>query len=301
MKGRQKHVNYLDPVLLSRLDNMELVARCAVEGFFSGLHPSPFHGFSVEYSDHRAYQYGDELKYLDWKMYSRSDKLYIKQFQQETNVNVYMLLDSSKSMSFADEGCVSKLDYGSYLTAAMCYMMLKQNDSVSLTLFDENIRQWIPPRSRSTHLHQILKVLNANKPQGRTNLASVLHDLAERTNRRGVVVLISDLLDDVEDIKSGLAHLKYLKHDVVVFHTLDRQEINLDYEDQIQFEDLESGEIARVFPKSIQKTYRENVQRYLDEVQAVTGVNEIGYVLLNTSESLSKALLAYLNLRNKMR
>lgn len=301
MKVRKKNVNYLDPVLLSRLGNMELVARCAVEGFFTGLHPSPFHGFSVEYSDHRAYQYGDELKYLDWKMYGRSDKLYIKQFQQETNVNVYMLLDSSKSMSFADDGCISKFDYGSYLTAALSYMMLKQNDSVGLTLFDESIRQWIPPRSRSTHLHQLLKMLNSNKPRGRTDLASVLHNLAERTNRRGVVILISDLLDDLQDIKSGLAHLKYLKHDVIVFHTLDRQELNLDYEGQIQFEDLESGALARVFPKSIQKTYQKNVQRYLEDIQTTAGINEIGYVLLNTSQSLGKGLLAYLNLRNKMR
>ncbi len=259
LKKKRKE-SFIDPVMLGQLNNMELVARCAVEGFFTGLHPSPFHGFSVEYSDHRAYQYGDELRYLDWKSFGRSDKLYIKQFQQETNVNVYILLDSSKSMSFADDGAVSKLHYGSFLAASLSYLMLKQNDSVGLALFGEEIRQWIPPRSRSTHLHQLLTALQGNKPQGQTALADILHAVAERSHRRGIVILISDLLDDTGDIKSGLHHLKYLKHDVIVFHTLDRQELNLDYEGLIQFEDLESNRIARVFPnpfkRPIVKTYR---------------------------------------------
>lgn len=295
-----KHNNYIDPVLLSKLGNMELIARCAVEGFFSGLHPSPFHGFSVEYSEHRAYQWGDELKYLDWKKYGRSDKLYVKQFQQETNVNIYILLDSSNSMSFKDEDGISKLDYGCYLTAALSYMMLKQSDSVGLSIFDQTIRTWIPPRSRSTHLHILLKTLQNNKPSGQTNLAAVLHTLAERSRRRGIVILISDLLDDVDDIKSGLAHLKYLKHDVIVLHTLHHQELNLDYDEQILFEDLESDATARVFPRSIQKTYRENVQEYLDQIQHTTGVNEIDYMLLNTSEPLDKGLLAYMNRRRRL-
>lgn len=298
---KKKHKeSFIDPVMLGQLNNMELVARCAVEGFFTGLHPSPFHGFSVEYSDHRAYQYGDELRYLDWKKFGRSDKLYIKQFQQETNVNVYILLDSSKSMSFADQGALSKLKYGSFLAASLSYLMLKQNDSVGLGLFGQEIRQWIPPRSRSTHLHVLLTALQDNQAQGQTALADILHAVAERSHRRGIVILISDLLDDTGDIKSGLSHLKYLKHDIIVFHTLDRQELNLDYEGLIQFEDLESNRMARVFPQSIQKTYRKNVQAYLDEISDITGQSEIDYLLLNTSEPLNRPLLAYLNRRRRL-
>ena len=299
LKKKRKE-SFIDPVMLGQLNNMELVARCAVEGFFTGLHPSPFHGFSVEYSDHRAYQYGDELRYLDWKKFGRSDKLYIKQFQQETNVNVYILLDSSKSMSFADQGALSKLKYGSFLAASLSYLMLKQNDSVGLSLFGEEIRQWIPPRSRSTHLHVLLTALQDNQAQGQTALADILHAVAERSHRRGIVILISDLLDDTGDIKSGLSHLKYLKHDVIVFHTLDRQELNLDYEGLIQFEDLESNRMARVFPQSIQKTYRKNVQTYLDEISDITGQSEIDYLLLNTSEPFNRPLLAYLNRRRRL-
>lgn len=291
---------YLDPVLLGKLANMDLVARCAVEGFFAGLHPSPFHGFSVEYSDHRDYQPGDELKFLDWKMYGRSDRLYIKQFQQETNVTVYMLLDSSKSMSFASDGSVSKADYGSFLTAALSYLMLGQGDSTSLVLFDEKIRKQIPPRSRRTHLNAILTVLQTNKPAGRTNLTGVLHTLAETTKRRGLIILISDLLDDAGDIYKGLAHLKYLHHDVIIFHTLDHQELNLDYEGLIQFEDLESTATIRTFPQSLQNVYRRRVAAFVDDIQKTAGKSGIDYCLLDTSEPLDKALMAYLTKRKRM-
>ena len=225
---------YLDPVLLGKLANMELVARCAVEGLFSGVHPSPFHGFSVEYSDHRDYQPGDELKFLDWKMFARSDKLYIKQFQEETNVSAYILLDSSRSMSFASDGCISKMDYGSFLAAALSYLMLGQGDAVGLVAFAEKINRQVPPRSRRTHLNAVLTALQENRPAGRTNLADVLHTVAETTTRRGIVVLISDLLDDAADVYKGLAHLKYLNHDVIILHTMDRQELRLDYEGGVE-------------------------------------------------------------------
>ncbi|MCF7975355.1 MAG: DUF58 domain-containing protein [Phycisphaerae bacterium] len=292
--------SYIDPVLLSKLANMEMVARCAVEGFYAGLHPSPFRGFSVEYSDHRAYQKGDELKYLDWKKYGRSDKLVVKQFQQETNVNVYILLDTSHSMSFGDTDVLTKQQYASFLAASLCYLMLKQNDGVALALFNESIRTWIPPRSRSTHLHVLLTALQQYKPQGRTALADVLHTVAERTHRRGIVILISDLLDDRDDIRSGLSHLKYLKHDVIVFQILDRQELELDFEGQVQFEDLESDTVIRTFPQSIRSTYRDNVQAYLAEIQDMTGRSDIDYRMINTAEALDKALLAYLNRRKRL-
>jgi len=297
MTGTRK---YLDPATLSKLANMELIARCAVEGFYAGLHPSPFHGFSVEYSDHRAYEPGDELRFLDWKMFGRSDKLYVKQFLQETNVPVYILLDSSKSMSFKGAGPVSKLDYASYLAAALAYLMLTQGDSVSLACFAERIRTHIPAKSRRSHLNAILTALQGNRPAGQTRLEEVLHAVAETTHRRGLVLLVSDLLDDAGDIYSGLAHLKYLRHDVIIFHTFDDQEINLNYEGLVEFEDLETGGRVRAFPQSLQETYREQVDAFTHEVEQTAGKSEIDYCLLNTSEPLDKALLAYLFKRKRM-
>jgi uncharacterized protein (DUF58 family) len=296
----QRQHQYVDPVLLSKLKNMSLVARCAVEGFFTGLHRSPYHGFSVEYSDHRAYQAGDDPKYLDWKMYGRSRKLYTKQFQQETNLTAYLMLDSSRSMSFASGGGITKLEYGSYLAAALAYLMLMQSDGVALGLFAEDIQTWIPARSRRTHLNVLLKTLQRNRPLGRTHLADVLHKLAERTRRRGIVILISDLLDDVDDVKRGLAHLKYLGHDVILFHLMDRQELELDYEGLVQFEDLESDRVVRAFPESIRATFKRNVEQFMEQVRTHAHDNAIDCCLMNTSEPLDRAFLAYLAKRKVM-
>ena len=292
---------YLDPIFLSKLANMELVARCAVEGFFSGLHPSPFHGFTVEYSDHRQYHPGDELKFVDWKVFGRSDKLYIKRFQQETNTTVYILLDNSKSMSFAGNGSVSKSKYGSFLAAALSYLMLSQGDSTSLVLFADKIVKRIPAKSRRTHLNVILAALQYNEPSGQTNLANVLHTIAETSKSRGFVILISDLLDDEGSIFKGLSHLKFLRHDVIIFQTLDHQEINLDYEGLIQFEDLESRDKIRTFPQSVKQAYRERVAEFLEEIEKTSGRSNVDYCLIDTSEPLDRALIAYLAKRKRMR
>lgn len=291
---------YLDPVVLSKLANMELVARCAVEGFYAGLHPSPFHGFSVEYSDHRAYQPGDELKYLDWKMFGRSDKLYVKQFLQETNLSAYILLDSSRSMSFASDRVVSKTDYGSFLCAGLAYLMLGQGDRVGLTLFSDRITRWIPPRSTQTHLNIILAALQHNKSGGKTRIADVLHTIAGMIHRRGLVILISDLIDDIEEVYKGLAHLKYLRHDAIIFHTLDRQELDLNYEGLIEFQDVESRDRIRTFPQSVRESYRKRVRQFVDDVARTAGLSGIDYCLLDTSEPLDRALLAYLAKRRAL-
>lgn len=291
--------DYLDPIFLSKLANMELVARCAVEGFFSGLHPSPFQGFSVEYSDHREYYPGDEVKFVDWKVYARTDRLCIKRFHQETNTTVYILLDVSKSMSFAGDS-TRKIDYACYLAAALSYLMLKQGDSTGLMLFAEKVISQVPPASRRTHLHAILQMLDRHTTSGRTNLATVLHAVAETTKRRGLVVLISDLLDDEDDIFRGLAHLKFLKHDVIVFHVMDRQELNLQYEGLIQFEDLETGEKLRAFPQSIRSGYQTRVGEFLDNIKKTLGKSRIDYCLLETSKPLDRAFMAYLVKRRRL-
>ena len=292
--------DYLDPIFLSKLANMELVARCAVEGFFSGLHPSPFQGFSVEYSDHREYYPGDEVKFVDWKIFARTDRLCIKRFHQETNTCVYILLDVSKSMAFAGGQAVRKVDYASFLAAALSYLMLKQGDSTALVQFAERIRGQIPPASKRTHLNVILTALQRADVGGRTNLAGVLHTVAETTKRRGLVILISDLLDDEGDISRGLAHLKFLKHDVIVFHVLDHQELELDYEGLIEFEDMESKDKVRAFPQSIRSGYQQRVGEFLDDVRKTLGKNDIDYCLLDTSEPLDRALIAYLVKRRRL-
>lgn len=293
-------LKYLDPALLSKLGNLELVARCAVEGFFSGVHPSPFHGFSVEYSDHRSYEAGDELRFIDWKAFGRSDKLYVKQFRQETNVPVYILLDSSMSMTFRGRGPVTKLEYGSYLAAALAHLMLRQGDSVGLVLFNDRIAARLPARSRASHLHALLVMLQQNTARGTTRLADVLHTVAETIHRRGIVILISDLLDEVDDVAKGLAHLKHLRHDILLFHTLDHQEIHLDYDGLVEFDDLESRTRIRTYPASLQEQYRRNVAAYLDDLEQTAGRNGLDYTLMNTSEPLDRALMAYLSKRRRM-
>jgi len=290
---------YLDPLFLNKLANMELVARCAVEGFFSGLHPSPFQGFSVEYSDHREYHPGDEVKFVDWKVYARTDRLCIKRFHQETNTTVYVLLDVSKSMSFAG-GSIRKIDYACYLAGALSYLMLKQGDSTGLMLFAEKVISQVPPASRRTHVHAILQALDRHTTEGRPHLAAVLHAVAETPNRRGLVVLISDLLDDEGDIFRGLAHLKFLKHDVIVFHVMDPRELDLKYDGLIQFEDLETGDKFRTFPQSIRDGYRQRVGDFLDNVKRPLGKSGIDYSLLETSEPLDRAFIAYLLKRRRL-
>jgi uncharacterized protein (DUF58 family) len=270
-----------------------------VEGFFSGLHPSPFQGFSVEYSDHREYHAGDEVKFVDWKVYARTDRLCIKRFHQETNTTVYILLDVSKSMSFAGDS-IRKIDYACYLAAALSYLMLKQGDSTALWLFAEKVLSQVPPASRRTHLHAILQALDRHTTAGQTNLAAVLHAVAETTKRRGLVVLISDLLDDEGDIFRGLAHLKFLKHDVIVFHVMDRRELNLEYDGLVQFEDLETSDKVRTFPQSIRSGYQQRVADFLDNIKRTLGKSRIDYCLLETSEPLDRAFIAYLVTRRRL-
>lgn len=295
-----KQRNYLDPRFLSRLGHLDLVARFAVEGFFAGLHPSPFHGFSVEYSDHRQYYPGDELKFVDWKVYGRTERLFVKQFQQETNTTVYILLDSSRSMSFADTGVVSKLDYGAYLAAALSFLTLKQCDSTALLLFSDGIKKQIPPSSRRTHHRTLLAALQANRARGQTDLAGVLHAVAEMTKRRGLIVLITDLLDDKQDVFQGLAHLRFLRHDVILFHVLDRQELQLDFQGGLEFEDLETGMRLRCDAHAVRARYLAQVEAFLDEVKKTSGTGGIDYCLCDTSQPLDRALVAYLAKRKKL-
>ena len=240
------------------------------------------------------------MKFVDWKLFARTDRLYIKRYHQETNTTVYILLDTSRSMSFGGTEAVRKIDYASYLAAALSYLMLQQGDSTGLIAFADRITGQIPPASRRTHLRAILTALDRHTTAGGTNLAGILHTVAETTKRRGLIVLISDLLDDEDDIFKGLAHLKFLKHDVIVFHVMDHQELTLDYKGLIQFEDLESKDKLRTFPRSIQSGYRQRVEAFLEEVKKTLGNSGIDYCLLDTSEPLDRAFIAYLVKRRRL-
>ncbi|MGD9898944.1 MAG: DUF58 domain-containing protein [Calditrichaceae bacterium] len=291
---------FLDPKVLSTISNLELVARLVVEGYLTGLHKSPFHGFSVEFSQHRPYMSGDSLRFVDWKVYGRTDRFYIKQYEEETNLRCYIVLDISNSMNYGSAG-IKKSEYATYLSASLAYLMMKQRDATGLVLFDEKIRKLLPPRSVFSYLNTLLKSMESAAPGKDTNIGSVLHQIAERFNRRGLVILISDLLDDPVKIVEGLKHFRYNQHEVLVFHILDEQEQSFSFSGDVLFEDMESGERIKTQPWYIRESYKENFSKYLDYFRQEFSNNKIDYQLLNTNTLFNKALTEYLIKRKRMR
>lgn len=290
---------YLDPEGLARVGNMELVARQVVEGFLTGRHRSPYHGFSVEYLDHRAYAPGDELRSLDWKILARTDKYFIKLFEDETNLRAHILLDCSKSMAFKS-GALSKLEYGSYLAAALSYLMLHQNDAVGLVMFDREIRHFLGPKARPTQFRRILDMLD-NVPAGAdTNVGAVLHEVAERIKRRGLIILISDCIDDESTIANGLQHFRHNNHEVIVFHVMDDAELTFPYDRLTRFKDMEGVGKIVANPKSLRNRYLTRIQMFLDGLQSACYERGVGYHLANTKETYDSFLAAYLEKRARM-
>ena len=291
--------DYLKPEILSKVSNLELRAKLVVEGFITGLHKSPFHGFSVEFSQHRPYNPGDSLRFIDWKVLGRTDRYYIKQYEEETNLKAHILLDVSNSMNYSSQE-ISKLQYGKYLCSALTYLMLMQRDAVGMALFDSKIRKLLPPRSATSYLQPILQELDHIESGDDTRISEVLHVMAERIKRRGLIILISDLLDDPEEVLSGLRHFRHNRHEVLVFHLLDPQEVNFDFKGDVLFEDLESKEKIRTFPWYIKNEYRQKVKEFINHYKSVCRENKIDYQLLLTDLSLDKALTEYLIKRNKL-
>ena len=290
---------YLHPETVAKLDNMALRARLVVEGYIIGQHKSPYHGFSVEFAEHRAYGPGDEIRHIDWKLYCKTDRYYVKQYEEETNLKAYILLDTSRSMKYTS-GKVTKLDYGSYLSAALSYLMLNQHDGIGLILFDEKIRKFIPPRSTSSHLNTVL--LNLEKPEigSDTAISMVLHEMAERIKKRGLVILISDLMDDQDSILSGLKHFRHNKQEVILFHILDRKELDFEFNTRTRFKDMESGSQLTTEPWHIKKAYKKRILRLQDKYKKQCREQLIDYVPLFTDQSLDIALNSYLNKRQKL-
>jgi uncharacterized protein (DUF58 family) len=290
---------YFDPEGLARVGNLELVARQVVEGFLTGRHRSPYHGFSVEYLDHRAYTPGDELRSLDWKILARTDKYYVKLFQDETNLRAYILLDCSKSMTFQG-GSVSKLQWSSYLAAALAYLMLHQNDAVGLVLFDRETREYLSPKARPTQFRRILNILDNPPVGGDTDVGAMLHQMAERIKRRGLVILISDLIDDQAKIANGLQHFRHNNHEVVVFHVMDDAELTLPYDRLTRFKDMEGVGRVVANPKSLRARYLARINAFIDGLKTVCFERGISYNLANTKEPYDQFLAAYLEKRARL-
>ena len=297
---------YLDPVVLAKVRSLELQARLIVEGYLSGMHKSPYHGFSVEFAQHREYVPGDDIKHVDWKVYGRTGRFYLKQYEEETNLVCWLLLDVSESMRYGSipspsrggegkgEGVISKYDYACMAAAAMAYLTLHQADSVGLVTFDNQVRGFLRPSSQPSHLKQIVNVMNRGAAQEKTSLAPIFHDLAERINRRSIIVLLSDLFDDVPDILTGLKHLRYKRHEVVVFHVMDPAELEFPFQEATLFRGLEQYPELLTDPRSLRQGYLDQVQAFIADLQRGCRAQDIDYVPLRTDANLGVVLSGYL-------
>jgi uncharacterized protein (DUF58 family) len=286
------------PAFFSRLDNLELRARGIVEGFMHGLHRSPFVGFSVEFASHREYAQGDDLRHVNWKLFARQNRLYVKQFDAETNMNLYLLLDVSGSMDCRSMG-ISKLEYGSALAAALAHLALKQHDAVGLVLFADEVIAHLPPRARPHQLNEILRVIGTVKPSRSTNAARAFPQAAELCKHRGIVVILSDLFDDLDAIMKGIERLRFQKHEVVMFHLWDPWERDLPLEGHCKFHDLETGEILTTQADGVRDAYLAEVQKWRGELESQCRNRAVDRVELTTEDGLESALLDYLVRRAK--
>jgi uncharacterized protein (DUF58 family) len=300
--GRDQRADLLTPRELAALGGLEFVARQVVEGFIAGLHRSPHRGFSVEFAEHRMYQPGDDLRYIDWRMYGRSDRYYIKQFEEETNLRSYLLVDASASMSWTSaEGVLpTKLWYAKQLAASLALMLVRQGDAVGLLAFDSAIRSHIAPRGGRRHWHELLRTLEPVAASGRTDPGSALRDLAGRLRRRGLVILISDLLVDPEATRLALRFLRHRGHEVLVFHLLDPGERELPGVGEVRFVDPETDEELPVSAADVRQEYREAVEHALAEWRRDLAPQGIDYVLVGTDEPMAHALRAYLHKRERL-
>jgi uncharacterized protein (DUF58 family) len=292
------NTNFIDPSVLASLDNLELRARVVVEGFLNGLHKSPHRGFSVEFTDYRQYRTGDDMRHVDWKLYARSDKFYIKQYEDETNVRCFVVLDASASMGYTSGG-MSKLDYGRTLASALAYFIMKQRDAVGLITFDDKVRDYIPALCRQPHLIRILRVLSALKPGASTDVVKPLTDLAMNLTRKSLVILISDMLDDEDRILKTLQSLRAMGNDVIVFQVMDDAELNFKFHEATEFVDSETHESFITSPAAVRDAYLENLNGFLSKCRKQCQSNGIDYCLLNTSEPLDSALSSYIFRRAK--
>jgi uncharacterized protein (DUF58 family) len=291
-------LNFLDPKVLAGLHNLELRARVVVEGFLAGLHKSPHRGFSVEFNDYRHYQRGDDMRHVDWRLYARSGKLYIKQYEDETNVRCMILLDTSASMAYTSGG-MSKLDYGITLASALAYFIARQRDAVGLITFDDEIREYLPAKTRQLHLMRILRALSRVQAGQKTDVVKPLTDLASSLKKKSMVILISDMLDDEERIINTLTNLRAMGNDIITFHIMDDAELNFPFNEASEFIDIENNESYITSPAAIRKAYLKNINEFLAYCKKQCQTSGIDYCLMNTREPLDQALSSYITKRSK--
>ena len=289
---------YLNPAILSSIDNMTLRAKLVVEGYLVGKHKSPYHGFSVEFAEHRTYGQGDEIKHIDWKLYGKTDRHYVKRFEEETNLRSYILLDTSKSMNYESKN-ITKLKYGESLAAGLTHLMIKQKDAVGLILFDNAIRKYISPKTSKSHKNIIFNSLSKCKAGENTNIQLILDSMAERIKKSGLVILISDLLDDPKNVMKGLNHFRHNKQEVIVFHLLDKQEFNFTFTERTKFSDMETGETITTDPWHIQSSYQDKIKLFINKFKRECGNQKIDYVPIFTDQNFDLALSEYIRKRHK--
>ena len=294
----ENYQKYLNPRVLASLEGLDLQARMVVEGYVSGLHASPYHGFSVEFAEHREYVPGDDIRHVDWKVWSKTDKFYLKQYEEETNLLTYLLLDTSESMAYASAGNVSKLQYSQFIAAALGYLVLQQQDSVGLATFDRGVSRYLRPSGQPSHLKELLHVMDAVPAGAKSDMGAVFHDLAERFKKRGVVVVLSDFFDDPARILAGLRHLRHRRHEVIVFHVLDPAEVDFPFRETTLFKGLEGMPEVLTEPHALRRAYREELGAFLDELKKGCRMIDIDYVPLRTDQDLDGPLSTYLASRS---
>lgn len=294
-------VDYLDPQTLSQLRGLDLKARLIVEGFVSGLHRSPYHGFSVEFAEHREYVPGDDLRHVDWKVYGKSDRYYLKQFEEETNFACHFIIDASESMAYRSESApLSKLEYAKHVAAAIAYLVIQQQDAAGLATLDTSVREYVPPSSQPSHLRLLLHRLEELQPNGETQLGPVLHDLAERIRKRGLIIILSDLFDDPQSLLAGLKHFRYRRHDVSVLQIIDPAEQDFPFDQPTRFVGMEHLAEQQADPRSIAAAYRREFDRFLTETKHLVRDLAMDHSLIRTDQSLDAALRAFLQSRSRI-
>jgi uncharacterized protein (DUF58 family) len=286
-------LKYLDPLTLAKVRGLELQARLVVEGYLSGMHKSPYHGFSVEFAQHREYVPGDDIKHIDWKVYGRTGRFYLKQYEEETNLVCWILLDISESMRYGS-GPVTKYDYACMAVAGLAYLVLHQTDSVGFVTFDKQIRKFLKPSSQPSHLKEMVHEMNRGSGHEKTAMAPLFHDLAERINRRSIIFLVSDMFDEVPDLLMGLKHLRHKRHEIVLWHVLDAAELTFPFQESTLFRGLEQYPELLTDPRSLRKSYLEQVENFVTDLKRGCRDQNIDYVQLRTDTPLSVALSSYL-------
>ena len=286
---------YLDPQTLAKLKGLELKARLIVEGYVSGLHKSPFHGFSAEFAQHREYVPGDDLRYVDWKVYGKSDRYYLKQYEEETNFACYLLLDSSESMLYrSEQAAVSKLEYAKYVAAALAYLIVRQQDAVGLVTYDTSVTNFIAASSQPSRLKELFHVMDQTPARGETAMGPIFHDLAERIKKRGLVIVISDLFDEVDSLLLGLKHFQHRRHDMSVLQIIDPAEQDFPFDDPTLFKGLESMPEQMTEPRSLRKAYQTEFEDYLHRLRRGLRDLQTDHNLIRTDTPLDVALSSFL-------